>query len=152
MKLATVCYIRNNGKTLMMHRCKPGIDNGKWNGLGGKLGPGETPEECVVREVYEESGLRIKSPLLKGVLTCPEAIKGEDWYVFVYVATEFEGEPKTDCKEGRLEWIADSELMKLDMWEGDYKFLPYLERSGFFSARLLYDGAKLLEHSVVFYD
>ena len=74
MKLATLCYIRQNNKTLMLHRVKKknDIHQDKWNGLGGKFLPGETPEECVVREVKEESGLHIIKPELKGILTFPE--------------------------------------------------------------------------------
>jgi len=77
----------------MIHRIKKENDmhQGKWNGLGGKLDPGETPEECVIREVYEESGLAIVDPLLKGVLTFPKFAKNEDWYAFIFVAREFHG-------------------------------------------------------------
>ena len=104
MKLATLCYLRRNGRTLMLHRVKKqdDIHEGKWNGLGGKFEPGESPEECVVREVREEAGLKIKNPRLKGVLTFPGFAKGEDWYVFVFTAPEFTGRMR-DCAEGELE-------------------------------------------------
>ena len=87
MKLATLVYLRKDGKTLMMQRGrKPGdVHAGKWNGLGGKFEPGETPEECAVREVYEESGLKVQNPIMKGIITFPLFDKIKDWYVFVIV-------------------------------------------------------------------
>jgi ADP-ribose pyrophosphatase YjhB (NUDIX family) len=102
MILATLCYVQTGGKTLMMHRNKrpDDVHLGKYNGLGGKFEPGESPEECVVREVFEESNLRIK-PRLRGVMTFPQFAKGHDWYCFLYTASEFEGDLKDDCPEGR---------------------------------------------------
>src|SRR5512139_2172360 len=101
MKMATLCYVRQSGKTLMVHRNKKANDMhlGKWNGLGGKLEPGETPEECAVREIYEESGLHVQQPVLKGLLTFPGFSNEEDWYAFVYVADQFSGE-LIDSPEG----------------------------------------------------
>src|SRR3990172_9255073 len=94
MKLATLCYVRKDGKTLMVHRIKKTNDmhQGKWNGLGGKFEPGETPEQCAIREIYEESGLLVKQPELKGFLTFPGFSNDEDWYAFVFVAHQFSGE------------------------------------------------------------
>ena len=116
MKLATLCYVRNNGKTLMIHRVKKENDyhQGKWNGLGGKFDKGETPEECVIREVEEETGLKIKIPHLHGLLTFPMFDGIDDWYVFVYTANEFEGK-LIDSNEGNLEWIPDNELTNLNL-------------------------------------
>lgn len=153
MKLATLCYLKTDGKTLMIHRVKKENDmhQGKWNGLGGKLDPGETPEECVIREVREESGLVISNPLLKGFLTFPQFANDEDWYAFVYVAREFSGE-LIDSAEGMLEWIDDDRLQELDLWAGDYIFLPWLDRQGFFSGKFIYHSGQLVDHSVVFYD
>ncbi|MCB0324895.1 MAG: 8-oxo-dGTP diphosphatase [Bdellovibrionales bacterium] len=152
MKLATLCYVRSNGRTLMLERGKrPGdIHQGKWNGLGGKLDPGETPEECVIREVREESGLTIEEPRLRGILTFPAFKDGEDWYVFVFTAEHFEGEV-TECAEGRLAWIADEELLTLPLWEGDHFFLPWLFAGRFFSARFRYQEKRLVAHNVVFH-
>ena len=101
---ATLCYVQSNGRTLMMHRNKkPGdVHIGKWNGLGGKLDPGESPDECVVREIREESGLTLIEPRLRGVLTFPAFKPGEDWLVFVYTASRFAGEVGA-CAEGDLE-------------------------------------------------
>ena len=87
MKVATLCYIRRADKTLMIHRIKKENDMhaGKWNGLGGKLEPGETPDECAAREIREESGLVIANPMLKGILTFPMFDGDEDWYAFVFL-------------------------------------------------------------------
>src|SRR5512144_2978931 len=110
MKLATLCYVRHAGQTLMIHRIKKANDMhaGKWNGLGGKLEPGETPEECAMREIFEESGLRVHHPQLKGLLTFPHFARDEDWYAFLFVCEEFEGE-LIDSPEGNLQWIPDGE-------------------------------------------
>jgi len=149
MKLATLCYLRKNGKTLMLHRVKKERDvhEGKWNGLGGKFEPGESPEDCVIREVREESGLKIKSPALKGVLTFPDFAGGEDWYVFVFTAAKFSGK-LIDSPEGNLEWIPDRKLLKLNLWEGDRVFLPLLRRRGHFSGKFHYRGGRLAKYSV----
>ena len=153
MKLATLCYVKNNGKTLMLYRNKKpnDIHEGKWNGLGGKLNPGETPEECATREIFEESGLHIENPLLKGVLTFPEFSAGEDWYVFVFVIEEFEGD-LIESDEGHLEWIDDDQLLDLNLWEGDQIFLKWLNYKSFFSAKFIYRQGKLLDHSVTFHN
>lgn len=149
MKLATLCYVRKNGRTLMLHRVKKKDDvhEGKWNGLGGKLEPGESPEDCVVREVREEAGLKIKSPVLKGFLTFPGFAKDEDWYVFVFTASEFSGR-LLDSPEGNLAWIPDRDLLKLNLWDGDKIFLPLLKERGWFSGKFRYRGGRLVKHSV----
>ena len=153
MRLVTLCYLRRNGKTLMVHRIKKKNDMhaGKWNGLGGKLEPGETPEECAVREIMEESGLRVFNPVLKGVLTFPAFSNDEDWYAFVFLAYEFEGE-LIDSPEGDLKWIDSSELLNLNLWDGDRIFLPWLDRQGFFSGKFIYKDGRFIEHQVVFYN
>ena len=153
MKLATLCYLKMDGKTLMIHRIKKENDmhQGKWNGLGGKLNPGEFPEDCVIREVREESGLNISDPLLKGFLTFPRFSNGEDWYAFVFVARKIEGQ-LIESEEGVLKWIDDEQLLNLELWEGDLIFLPWLERPGIFSGKFIYREGKLVEHSVIFYE
>jgi 8-oxo-dGTP diphosphatase len=110
----------------LVHRNKNANDihAGKWNGLGGKLEGGETPEECVIREVLEESGLSIQNPKYGGLLIFPN-FKGNDWYVFVFTAYEFTGE-LIDSPEGRLEWIPDEKLLELNLWESDYVFFPWI--------------------------
>ncbi|MBI5743771.1 MAG: 8-oxo-dGTP diphosphatase [Elusimicrobia bacterium] len=149
MKLATLCYVRRNGRTLMLHRVKKADDvhEGKWNGLGGKFEPGESPEDCVIREIREESGLKIKSPVLKGVLTFPDFAKGDDWYVFVFTASEFTGR-LIDSDEGNLEWIHDRDLLKLNLWGGDRVFLPLLKRRGHFSGKFHYRNGRLTGYKV----
>ena len=153
MKLATLCYLKMDGKTLMIHRIKKENDmhQGKWNGLGGKLNPGESPEDCVIREVREESGLIISDPLMKGFLTFPRFANEEDWYAFVFVARKIEGQ-LIESEEGVLKWIDDEQLLNLDLWEGDLIFLPWLERPGIFSGKFIYRDGKLVEHSVIFYE
>lgn len=149
---ATLCYVRRGGRTLMLHRNKKPGDHhkGKWNGLGGKFEPGEAPEDCVRREVLEESGLTLRDPRLRGVLTFPAFKDGEDWVVFVFTATEFSGE-LIDSAEGTLEWVDDARLADLPLWEGDRVFLPWLEREEFFSGRFVYRDGKLAEHRESFY-
>jgi 8-oxo-dGTP diphosphatase len=149
---ATLCYLRSGGKTLMVHRNKkPGdAHKGKWNGLGGKMEPGESPDECVLREMREESGLTLLDPKLRGVLTFPAFRDGEDWLVFVYTATKYEG-VQGDCPEGTLEWVDDARLKTLPLWEGDRIFLPWLEEDRFFSGKFVYKGGRLASHDAAFY-
>jgi 8-oxo-dGTP diphosphatase len=137
----------------MVHRTKKENDMhmGKWNGLGGKLESGETPEECAIREIREESGLTVTKPTFKGILTFPGFANDEDWYAFIYTAHEFEGE-LIDSPEGTLKWIDDEELMDLNLWEGDRIFLPWLEQPSLFSGKFVYVDGKLTSHHVVFYD
>jgi 8-oxo-dGTP diphosphatase len=152
MKLATLCYVRKNGKTLMIHRVKKENDyhQGKWNGIGGKFDQGETPEECVIREVEEETGLKIKSPHLHGLLTFPMFDGIDDWYVFVYTVDEFEGK-LIDSSEGNLAWIPNDELTNLNLWDGDKYFLPWLFENKFFSAKFIYEDGKMKDYNVTFY-
>jgi 8-oxo-dGTP diphosphatase len=152
IKLATLCYVRQGDQTLMVHRIKNRNDmhEGKWNGLGGKLEPGETPEECAIREIYEESGLKVRHPELKGLLTFPGFANDEDWYAFVFVVTEFTGE-LIDSPEGDLAWVDNSGLVELNLWEGDKIFLSWLERPGFFSGKFIYQEGKFIDYNVVFY-
>ncbi len=152
MKLATLCYVRQHNQTLMIHRIKKSNDmhQGKWNGLGGKLEPGETPEECAAREIQEEAGLRVKNLVFKGMITFPGFANDEDWYTFLFVVDEFEGE-LIESPEGYLEWIPNDRLLDLNLWEGDRIFLKWLDRPGFFSAKFEYQDGKLIRHVVSFY-
>jgi 8-oxo-dGTP diphosphatase len=152
MILATLCYVKHNGKTLMVYRNKKPNDMhaGKWNGLGGKFEAGETPEMCIKREVEEEAGYIIQNPRLHGLLTFPN-FKGDDWYVFVYTANEFDGELLESSPEGRLEWIDDDQLTGLNLWESDHIFLPWIEAGKFFSAKFEYDGDVMIGHEVTFH-
>lgn len=153
MKLATICYISKEDKTLMLHRIKKenDIHEGKWVGLGGKIEAGETPEECIIREVEEESGLIIKNPSLKGVLTFPSFKDNEDWYVFLYTASEFEGNMLDTSDEGELKWVKNEEVFDLNLWEGDKLFLHWMNKYRFFSAKLTYRQGKLVDNSLTIY-
>lgn len=152
MKLATLCYVKQNGKTLMLHRVKKNNDHhkGKWNGLGGKIEPHESPEECAIREIYEESGLKCKNPKLVGFITFPLFDGVEDWYVFLYVIKEFVGE-LIDSPEGNLEWIPDEKITELNLWEGDSIFLKWIEDEKFFSAKFNYKDKQFIDYEVVFH-
>ncbi|GAB4521919.1 MAG: 8-oxo-dGTP diphosphatase [Anaerolineales bacterium] len=152
MKLATLCYLRQDGHTLMLHRVKKANDmhQGKWNGLGGKLEAGETPEACVIREVAEESGLHIEKPRLCGLITFPAFDGFDDWYVFVFTADTFHGS-LIESPEGNLRWVPNAELDALPLWEGDRIFMRWLDQPRFFSACFVYEAGKLQHHEVHFY-
>jgi len=136
----------------MVHRIKKANDvhSGKWNGLGGKLEAGETPEECAIREIYEESGLHARELILKGLLTFPQFANNEDWYAFVFVVPDFEGEIG-DSPEGTLSWVDDDALLDLNLWEGDRHFLPWLDKPGIFSGKFVYTEGRLVEHGLQVY-
>jgi 8-oxo-dGTP diphosphatase len=154
MKLATLCYVmdKKNNKTLMIHRVKKKDDyhQGKWNGLGGKFDKGESPEDCAIREVYEESGLKIKNPRMHGFITFPNFDGVYDWYVFIFTSDEFEGNI-IDSKEGNLEWIPNNKLMNLNLWDGDKIFMEWLFQKKFFSAKFNYHEGKFVDYTVIFY-
>jgi 8-oxo-dGTP diphosphatase len=152
MQLATLCYVIDKDKTLMLFRNKKSNDvhEGKWNGLGGKFEPGETPEECAIREVKEESGLVIKNPLLKGFITFPMFDGKKDWYVFLFTINNFSGK-LIDSREGKLEWIPNNKLLELNLWDGDRIFIPWLFKKDFFSAKFNYNNGKFVDYSVNFY-
>ncbi len=154
MKLATLCYVtdKNKNATLMIHRVKKQNDyhEGKWNGLGGKFDPGESPEECAIREIEEECGLKVKSLTMKGFITFPLFDGKEDWYVFLFKTNEFEGK-LIDSPEGHLEWIPNNKLTEINLWEGDKIFIPWLFEDKFFSAKFNYDDGKFVDYSVSFY-
>ena len=156
MKLATLCYVRDGigprGRTLMLHRIKKANDMhaGKWNGLGGKVEGGESPEECAIREVCEESGLRMVDPILRGIITFPQFSGGEDWYTYIYVAYAHTG-ALIDSNEGVLEWVENDKLFDLNLWAGDRVFMRWLDDPRFFSAKFVYLSGELTKYEVVFY-
>lgn len=153
MILATLCYVRSGGKTLMMHRNKrpDDVHFGKYNGLGGKFDPAESPEECIIREVREESNLTIE-PQLRGVMTFPQFAKGHDWYCFLFTAEKYSGKLKPQCPEGDLVWIDNDKVLNLPLWPGDRIFLKWLEQPHFFSAKFTYQDGNLVSHEVHFYE
>ncbi len=150
--LATLVYVQKDDKTLMIlpgpH--KHDLYKGKWNGLGGKLDPEETPEQCAIREVKEESGLKPAKLKLAGILTFPKVDRENNWYTFVYTCSEFTGRLK-ESTEGKLKWCQTDKLLELNLWEGDYIFLPWIFERKLFSAKFIYDEGKLLSHEVVFH-
>ena len=152
MKIGTLCYIYNDRQTLMLHRIKKenDIHEGKWNGLGGKLESGESPDECVIREVYEESGLTINNPTLRGIMTFPKFDDINDWLVFLYTANDFNGN-LIKSNEGVLKWIDNNEILNLNLWEGDKIFLDWLNQDKFFAAKFVYKKKILKDYSVIFY-
>ena len=137
----------------MLYRNKKENDmhENKWNGLGGKLESGESPEECIVREVNEESGYDINNPVLRGVMTFPKFDMINDWIVFVYTCSDFSGKI-IDSNEGELEWIKDENLLDLNLWEGDKIFMKWINEKPFFSAKFIYKNRKLDDYSVIFYE
>ena len=126
------------------------MHEGKWNGLGGKLEQGESPEECVVREVYEESGLTIKNPTLRGIMTFPKFDDIDDWLVFLYTSNEFKGN-LIESDEGDLNWIGNDEILNLNLWDGDKIYLDWLKQDKFFSAKFIYKNREFIDYSVTFY-
>ena len=154
MILCTECYIQKDNKTLMLYRNKKknDINQGKWIGLGGKFDAGESPEECLVREVKEEAGVLITEYHLKGILTFQVLDNpSEPMYIFVYTASAYEGEVG-DCDEGTLAWIDTDKILELELWEGDRLFWGWmLEEKGFFSANFKYEQDKLVDYQVRFY-
>ena len=126
LRLTTICYIEKDEKYLMLHRTKKENDQShdKWLGVGGKFEENESPDECVVREVKEETGLTLLSYKLRGVMTFVSDI-WETEYMFIYTADRFEGE-LTECSEGELLWVEKSKVPDLNLWEGDILFLKKL--------------------------
>lgn len=154
MILCTECYIQQNGKTLMLYRNKKekDINKNKWIGLGGKFEPGESPEECLLREIKEEAGVTLTSYRLHGIVTFTMIDEAsEPIYMFVYIADGFEGTIGI-CDEGNLEWIDTSQIDELELWEGDRLLWQWLKNEErFFSAKFVYDGDNLIGNQVEFY-
>lgn len=144
--LTTLCYIEKDDCYLLMHRVKKekDINKDKWIGIGGHFEQAESPEECVLREVKEETGLTLTSYAFRGIVTFVTST-GLYEYMCLYTADGFEGEI-CDCDEGVLEWVSKDRLEELNLWQGDYIFLRLLEESEtFFSLKLVYEGDVLKE-------
>ena len=146
MKNTTLCYLQKDGCYLMLHRTKKKNDEneGKWIGVGGKIEEGESPDECVCREVLEETGLTMTQWRYRGIVTFVSDIWPTE-YMHLFHADGFRGEVKS-CDEGVLEWLPKSDLYSLPMWEGDRIFLDLLDKDvPFFSLKLCYQGETLTE-------
>ncbi len=145
-KLTTLCYIEKGDSYLMLHRVskKHDVNKDKWIGIGGHFEENESPEECLLREAKEETGLTLTSWKFRGIVT----FISEGWnteYMCLYTADGYEGEI-IPCNEGVLEWIRKEDLLKLNLWEGDKIFLKLLQEDApFFSLKLAYKGDVLTE-------
>ena len=142
----TLCYITQGNRVLMLHRVKKknDINKDKWIGIGGKFEGEESPDECLLREAREETGLTLTSWRCRGVVTflCEE---GEGVYMYLFTADGFQGQLKT-CDEGDLQWVDREFLYTLPMWEGDKIFLDLLwQDAPFFLLKLRYEGQRLVE-------
>ncbi len=145
-KLTTLCYIERDDSYLMMHRVKKekDINKDKWVGVGGHFEEGESPEECLLREVREETGLILTSWKLRGIITFVTDVQQTE-YMFLYTADSYNGE-MIECDEGNLEWVKKSDVYDLPIWEGDKVFFHLLEEDvPFFSLKLKYEGDTLVE-------
>ena len=156
MRNTSLCYIENNGRYLMMHRVKKTIDENKdkWIGIGGKFEPGESPEDCAVREIREETGLFFTPPELcfRGIVTFVSDEWGTEYmHLFTVQADDDRLSAfQTDRdEEGVLEWVPVGDVEKLPIWEGDRIFLRLLaENAPFFSLKLEYRGDTLVKHTL----
>lgn len=146
-KMTTLCYIETEDSYLMMHRVKKDVDinKDKWIGVGGHFEADESPEECLLREVKEETGLVLTSWRFRGIVTfCSDRWQTE--YMCLYTADGYEGELMNNCSEGNLEWVKKSEVENLRIWTGDKIFFRLLRKEEpFFSLKLSYEGDELVE-------
>jgi 8-oxo-dGTP diphosphatase len=143
---STLCYITRGSDVLLLHRVKKenDLNHDKWIGIGGKFLENESPEECMLREAKEETGLTLTSWQYRGIVTfVSDLYEGE--YMHLFTADGFEGQ-MTDCDEGVLEWIPRERMDALPQWEGDRIFLNLLrDQAPFFSLKLVYEGDSLKE-------
>lgn len=149
MKNTTLCYIEQNGCYLLLHRVKKenDLNRDKWVGIGGKFEENESPEECLLREVREETGLTLTDYRYCGIITfVSDRWEGE--YMHLFHATGFTGD-LIDCDEGNLEWVRIEDFDRLPQWEGDRLFLQKMrENVPFFSMKLCYEGDNLVFSSL----
>ena len=149
-RLSTLCYIERDGKYLMLHRTvkENDVNKDKWIGVGGHFEYGESPEECLLREVKEETGYTLTSWQYRGIVTF---VYGEDTveYMSLYTADGFEGR-QIECDEGRLEWVDKDSVASLELWEGDKIFFRLLDMGReFFSLKLVYDRRDTLQYAAL---
>lgn len=143
---STLCYLERGNQYLMLHRVKKAHDlnHDKWIGVGGKFQEGESPEDCILRETWEETGLTLTEYRYRGLVTFVSD-QAPTEYMHLFTATGWTGTPHP-CDEGELAWIEKAALMQLPMWEGDRIFLDLLDRNvPFFSLKLCYEGDRLTQ-------
>lgn len=148
----TLCYIEKDNKYLMLHRVKKvnDLNHDKWVGIGGKFMENETPDECLLREVKEETGLTLTEYRLRGIVTFLSD-KWEGEYMYLFTATDYTGE-MIECDEGNLEWVEIDKVCDLPIWEGDKLFFNELSNGkSFFTMMLKYEGERLIDHSVKYH-
>ena len=149
--ITTLCYLEKDNKYLMLHRTKKEVDinKGKWLGVGGKLENGESIENCLRREVLEETGYKLGKYEFRGLVIF-NYNEDEPLLMYLYTSEDFSGVPK-ECDEGELKWIEKNEVMKLNLWEGDRIFLKLLfENSPFFYLTLDYENDRLIGSKIEF--
>ena len=146
MRNTSLCYITRGDEVLLLHRVKKenDLNRDKWIGFGGGFEEGESPEDCVLREVREETGLTLTSWRYRGIVTfVSDRWEGE--YMHLFTADGFEGEILADCNEGDIQWVKKEDFAALPQWEGDRIFLKLLETEApFFSLKLTYEDEKLV--------
>ena len=143
---STLCYLERGDQYLMLHRVKKANDmnHDKWIGVGGKIEEGESPEDCVLRETFEETGLRLTQYRYRGLVTFVSDRYPTE-YMHLFTATGWTGTPH-ECDEGELAWIKKADLLSLPLWEGDKIFLHLLDTdTPFFSLKLRYEGERLAQ-------
>ncbi len=147
MRNTTLCYIERGMEYLLLHRIKKEHDENrdKWVGIGGKFEEGESPDDCLLREVREETGLQLLRWRYRAVVT----FVSDEWgteYMHLFTADRWSGELRSDCEEGELAWLSREELLRKPIWEGDRIFLRLLDTDRpFFSLKLRYRGDCLVE-------
>ena len=143
----TLCYVTRGDQVLMLHRVKKekDVNKDKWIGIGGKFLTEETPDECLLREAKEETGLTLTAWRCRGIVTFLTNGPWEGEYMYLFTADGFEGQ-LTDCPEGELKWVSREFISQLPQWEGDKIFLDLLwQDAPFFLLKLRYDGDRLIE-------
>ena len=146
MRNTTLCYLERDGKYLMLHRTAKAVDENKdkWIGVGGKFEEGESPEDCLLREVKEETGLTLTRWDYRAIVT----FVSDEWgteYMHLFTADRWTGDV-IPCDEGELEWVDKKDVSALPLWEGDLSFCQLTDRPGpFFSLKLVYQGPNLTQ-------
>ena len=152
MKNTTLCYIEKNDSYLMLHRIKKENDENKdkWIGIGGKFEEGESPFDCVRREILEETALIAEKLSYRGIVTFVSDVYGTE-YMHLFTCKEFSGKLSENCDEGVPKWVKKEDIENLPLWEGDKIFFKLLrENAPFFSLKLVYSADLLISHEIEF--